>query len=208
MADNTCHFGINNFFADNGLPENDKTRLYYPADSNQLKAILEDVFNDEGLRFLFSTRSATPFILDEKGNPFFGSDYRFVPGKDEVVREGESGYVVSYGEMLYRSLDVVERLKTEGINVGLINKPTLNVADEEMMARLAVSGFVLVVESQNSKSGLGSRFGTWLLERGFKARYAHMGSSREGHGGLAEQIPYQGLGMDSIREKIMGLLSR
>jgi transketolase N-terminal domain/subunit len=35
MADNTCHFGINNFFSDNGVPENDATRLYFPADSNQ-----------------------------------------------------------------------------------------------------------------------------------------------------------------------------
>ena len=31
MADNTCHFGINNFFADNGLPENDNTRLVLPG---------------------------------------------------------------------------------------------------------------------------------------------------------------------------------
>jgi len=32
MADNTCHFGINNFFAANGLAEGDHTRLYFPAD--------------------------------------------------------------------------------------------------------------------------------------------------------------------------------
>ena len=70
------------------------------------------------------------------------------------------------------------------------------------------SGFVLVVETQNIKTGLGARFGTWLLERGFKARYARMGSSREGRGGLGEQIPYQGLGTDSIREKIMDLLNK
>ncbi|MEJ2057784.1 MAG: transketolase, partial [Desulfofustis sp.] len=63
MADNTCHFGINNFFADNGLAEGDLTRLYFPADVHQLRAMLARVFNDTGLRFIFSTRSATPFIL-------------------------------------------------------------------------------------------------------------------------------------------------
>jgi len=62
MADNTCHFGINNFFADNALAEGDLTRLYFPADALQLKAVLKTVFNDPGLRFVFSTRSATPFI--------------------------------------------------------------------------------------------------------------------------------------------------
>jgi transketolase C-terminal domain/subunit len=208
MADNTCHFGINNFFADNGLPENDKTRLYYPADSNQMRAILETVFNDDGLRFVFSTRSATPFVLDEDGEACFGGSYAFMPGKDEVIREGDQGYIISYGEMLYRCLDVVERLRADGVRVGLINKPTLNVVDEAMMEQLMGGGFVLVVETQNVNSGLGARFGTWLLERGFAALYARMGTSKEGHGGLGEQIPYQGLGADDIREMIMGLLAK
>ncbi len=206
MADNTCHFGINNFFADNGLPENDNTRLYFPADSNQMQAILKTVFNDDGLRFVFSTRSATPFILDENETPLFAGDYAFVPGKDEVIREGDQGVIVSYGEMLYRCLDVVERLRADGIRVKLINKPTLNVVDETMMAELMDNPFVLVVETQNIKTGLGVRFGTWLLERGFSARYARMGTSKGGRGGLSEQIPYQGLDPDSIRGNVMDLL--
>ena len=31
MADNTCHFGLNLFFADNGLEVHGKTPLYLPA---------------------------------------------------------------------------------------------------------------------------------------------------------------------------------
>jgi transketolase C-terminal domain/subunit/transketolase N-terminal domain/subunit len=207
MADNTCHFGVNNFFADNGLPENDRTRLYYPADSNQMRALLEKVFHDDGLRFVFSTRSATPYILDENGKPFFKADYRFVPGKDETIREGEDGTIVSYGEMLYRCLDVVDRLRSEGVRVGLVNKPTLNVVDNDMMKKVAEGSFIMVVESQNCKSGLGSRFGTWLLERGYHAAYAHLGVSKEGHGGLSEQIPYQGLSPADIRKKVRAMLA-
>jgi len=206
MADNTCHFGINNFFADNGLPEGDSTRLYFPADSHQMKAMLDVIFHDPGLRFIFSTRSATPFILDEAGNPLYGEDYRFIPGRDEVVREGQGGYIVSYGEMLYRCLDVVERLKQEGISVGLINKPTLNVPDEEMLARVGGSGFVLVVETQNVKTGLGMRYGSWLLQHGHAPRYAFMGSRREGHGGLGEQIPYQGIGIEDIIRQVREMM--
>src|SRR4030095_4764193 len=64
-ADNTCHFGINNTFANNGLPEDGhvKTRLYFPCDQHQFKACVKKIFNDEGLRFIFSTRSAVPDIL-------------------------------------------------------------------------------------------------------------------------------------------------
>jgi transketolase C-terminal domain/subunit/transketolase N-terminal domain/subunit len=206
MADNTCHFGINNFFADNGLPDNDQTRLYFPADSNQMRAILASVFNDPGLRFIFSTRSATPFILDENGDNFYGENYRFAAGRDEVVREGKDGYIVSYGEMLYRCLDAVERLRKDGIDVGLINKPTLNIIDEKILEKLGESPFVLVVETQNVKSGLGVRFGTWLLERGYRTKYARLGSAKEGRGGLGEQIPYQGLDTNNIRNKIKELV--
>ena len=135
MADNTCHFGINNMYADNGLDDGYETRLYFPADANQMNACVEKVFHDPGMRFIFSTRSKVPIVLDDAGNELFGNNYTFTPGKDEVVREGDAGYIVSFGDALYRSLDAVERLKQEGVNVGLINKSTLNVVDEEMMAK-------------------------------------------------------------------------
>ena len=206
MADNTCHFGINNFFADNGLAENDRTRLYFPADALQMKAVLESIFDDPGLRFVFSTRSGTPYILDEQGEQRYGAGYAFDPDRDEIIREGSDGYIVSYGEMLYRCLHVVETLKDEGLAIGLINKPVLNMVDEAMLARVGASPLVLVVETQNSKTGLGIRYGSWLLERGYAPKYGYMGTWKDGAGGLEEQIPYQGMGMEGIRERIMQLL--
>ncbi len=193
MADNTCHFGINNFFADGGLAEGDTTRLYFPADRHQMRAVVRRIFHDRGMRFVFSTRSGTPEILDDAGQPRYAGDYRFEPGRDEVVRQGRAGYVVSYGEMLYRALDAVERLREGGLDVGLVNKPTLNVVDEETLERVGRTRFALVVESQNRKSGLGVRYGTWLLERGFAPRYSHLGVVREGCGGLSEQVGHQGI---------------
>lgn len=206
MADNTCHFGINNFFADNGLAEHDRTRLYFPADALQLKAVLEAIFPNPGLRFVYSTRSATPYILNEQGEKFYGDGYTFKPDTDEVIREGRDGFIVAYGEMLYRCLHVVELLKQEGLQIGLINKPVLNVIDEAMLAKVGAGPMVLVVETQNSKTGLGSRYGSWLLERGYTPKYGSMGTWKDGAGGLSEQIPYQGLGMDAICERVREML--
>ncbi len=206
MADNTSHFGINNFFADHGLGADDTTRLYFPADALQLKAMLETTFNDEGLRFIYTTRSATPFIEKKTGGRFFEQGYSFIPGKDEIIREGTAGYIVSYGEMLYRCLHVVELLAGEGIDIGLINKPTLNVIDREMLARVGNTKMALVVETQNVKTGLGIRYGTWLLENGFTTNYGYLGTHREGQGGLTEQIPYQGLAIEDILAKVRTLL--
>ncbi|NOR24420.1 MAG: transketolase, partial [Desulforhopalus sp.] len=205
MADNTCHFGINNFFADNAVAEGDSTRLYFPADVLQLRAMLKEIFNDKGLRFVFSTRSATPCLLDDQGGSIFGDNYVFQPGQDEIIREGSDGYIVSYGEMTYRCLDAVLQLKAQGVNVGLINKPTLNVIDEDMIGRVGNSPFVLVVESQNTKTGLGVRYGTWLLERGLAPKYSYMGTSKIGHGGIVEQLPHQGLAVEDIKKKILSI---
>lgn len=206
MADNTCHFGLNSMFADNGLDDGYATNLYFPADPNQMRACVESIFFDPGLRFVFSTRSKVPAILDSDGNEFYGGNYTFVSGKDEVIREGTQGYIISFGETLYRALDAVERLKQEGIDVGLINKPTLNSVDEVMLTKIGGSPMALVVESFNQKTGLGSRFGSQLLERGYSPKYAHIGTHKEGCGGLWEQHPYQGIDPTGIMAKVKELL--
>ncbi len=205
MADNTCHFGLNNFFADNGLDDEDPpTRLYFPADGGQMTACVKRIFHDPGMRFVFSTRSKVPTLLDESGTELHGDGYAFEPGKDELIREASShgGFVVSFGETLYRALDAVERLRAEGVEVGLVNKPTLNVVDETMLAKIGASRFVLVAESLNRRTGLGSRFGTWLLQRGFHPRYDHVGTHREGCGGLWQHMGYQGIDSHQLQAKI------
>ncbi len=207
MADNTCHFGLNNFFADNGLEDDHHpTRLYFPADGGQMKACVEAVFHDRGLRFIFSTRSKVPDLLDAEGQELHGEGYVFEPGRDEVVREGEAGTIISFGDGLHRALDAVEKLRLEGIAVRLINKASLNVVDETMMETIGRSPFVLVVEAFNRRTGLGSRFGTWLLERGHNPRYAYLGTWREGCGGLWEQAPHQGIDSEGILSHVRALL--
>jgi len=223
MSDNTCHFGLNVFFADNGLEEAEgyQTRLYFPADCNQAKKLVErtfplqgDGFDNHGLRFVFTTRSKTPAILKEDGSELYGEGYTFVPDKDEVVREGTQGYIVSFGDALYRSLDAVLALKSEGIDVGLINKVTLNAVDKEMMEKLAKSPLVLVVEPLGYSTGLGSKFGSWLLETeyamngGVVGKFGRVATHQEGSGGLWEQAYYQGYDSESVQSKIKKMLNQ
>jgi transketolase len=209
MADNTCHYGINSMFADGGIESHhgpDNTRLYFPVDQHQFAACLKKIYHDEGLRFIFSTRAAVPDVLDEAGKSMFQGK-PFETGKDDLIRDAKGGgYVVSFGETVYRALDAVIRLQEQGVNVGLVNKPTINVYDETMMKKLAASPFVLVAEGWNVKTGLGSRFGSELLKRGFKGKYNNIGTHKEGPGGLWQQMPYQGLDPDGIMKAIKALL--
>ena len=210
MADNTCHFGLNNMFANNGLPddEHDQTRLYFPCDQHQFGACVRKIFNDPGLRFIFSTRSAVPDILKEDGKPFFGEGYKFETGRDDVIREAPAGggYVIAFGDTTYRALDAVIRLQEAGPKIGLINKATLNVNDPATMKRLKDAPFVLVVECFNVRTGVGSKFGTDLLKAGFKGKYNHLGAHKEGPGGLWQQMGYQGLDPDGIMKAVKALL--
>jgi transketolase len=208
MADNTCHFGINSMYADGGvMPSHgtDLTRLYFPADQHQFAACVKRIFTDASLRFVFSTRAAVPDLLDEDGRPLYAGK-PFEPGKDYMVRPSRGGgYVVALGEIVYRALDAVIRLNEQGLKVGLINKPTLNVYDEATMHQMAAAPYVLVAEGWNVKTGLGSRLGTELLKRGFKGKYANIGVHREGSGGLWQQIGYQGLDSGGIERAIRAL---
>jgi transketolase len=210
MADNTCHFGINSMFADGGLTPGhgeDTTRLYFPADQHQFAACVQRIFNDPGLRFLFTTRAPVPDILGDDGKPLYQGK-PFEPGKDHIVRAAPAGggYVVAMGEIVYRALDAVIRLQERGVAVGLINKSTVNVVDADMMKKLAGAAFVLVAEGWNVKTGLGSRFGSYLLQAGFKGRYDHIGTHREGCGGLWQQVGYQGLDPDGIMQAVQSLV--
>jgi transketolase len=210
MADNTCHFGINSMYADGGVTPGhgeDMTRLYFPADQHQFAACVKAIFKDPGMRFLFSNRAPVPDLLDDAGKPIY-KDVAFEKGKDFVVRDAASGggYIVSFGETVYRALDAVLTLKEKGTAVGLINKPTLNVWDPAMMKKLAAAPFVLVAEGYNVKTGLGSRFGSELLRYGFKGKYDHIGVHKEGSGGLWQQMGYQGLDPAGILKAVQKLM--
>lgn len=208
MSDNTCHFGVNNFFSDLGLKSQHapEIQLFFPADVHQTAQVVDRIFWQSGLRFIYTTRSKVPEILDEHGQPFF-AERKFELGKDDLVLgdDHDAGYIVSYGDALYRALDAARQLRLQGLKVGLVNKCHVNVVDEDMMELIGKSQFVLVVESQNLRTGLGLRLGTWLLERQLTPRFARLGTHREGCGGTWEQAYYQGYDSGSIVAKVLEL---
>ncbi len=211
MADNTCHFGLNNLFCDGGLEaDHDTTRAYFPGDPNQFCACVTSVFHDKGLRFVFSNRSKIPYILKEDGSKFYADGFKFVSGKDDIIREAKAGagggYVVSFGSTLHRALGAVDTLRKEGTGVGLICKATLNTIDPSTMTKLLASPFVLVAEEFNVKTGLGVRLGAELMKRGYKGNFNHIGTHTEGSGGLWRQMDYQGLGPEGITKAVKALV--
>ena len=104
--------------------------------------------------------------------------------------------------MLYRCLDAVTQLKEQGIDIGLINKPTLNAIDETMIKKVGASKLVAFVESQNEKSGFGNNYAKALLQHNLTPKFLHLAAIKPGQGGIWEQIPHQELDPASIVKKI------
>jgi transketolase len=205
MADNTCHFGINVFFGDNGLAEHGVSPLYMPADCKQANKMVHRVFWDEGIRFFYSLRSKVPDLLKPDGSKYYTDDYVFEPGKDEILLEGTAGYVVAVGDCMYRANDAVLNLREQGIDVGLVNKPTLNILDEESTKKVGSAPFVLVVEPFNKANSLGVKYGYWLSKLGCSTVYDHIGIDKNGSGGLWEHAYHQGYDSESVQATVKAL---
>ena len=131
-----------------------------------------------------------------------------------MIREGTAGYVVAFGDILYRALDAVERARKSGLDVGLINKATLNVVDAAAMEKIAAAPLCLVVEPLGKKTGLGSKFGSWLLSTehaqagNTMCKFGHIAVHHEGCGGLWEQAYHQGYDSASIQAKVKAMASK
>ena len=98
-------------------------------------------------------------------------------------------------------------MRAEGIDVGLINKPTLNICDEETTKKVGSTGFALVVEPLSSKTGVGAKYGYWLAKLGLPKMplFDNIGINKGGEGGLWEHAYEQGYDSASIQAAVKKL---
>src|SRR3989338_6270823 len=201
MGDGDCHFGDLAWRVD--APG---VAMYLPADVHQAQSLMRDVVGrtTHPLRFVFTPRSETPVILKEDGTPFYDESYKFTFGKDDLVRTGGNGYIVTTGAaMLTRVLDAVAQLRYEGIEMGVIYSSVPNVLDRSTIQQLQGVHLVLIVDEQRVGRGLGVRYGSWMMEQGVRFdHYAQMGATEPGRGGTRLQMFNQGLEPGQIIAKV------
>jgi 1-deoxy-D-xylulose-5-phosphate synthase len=78
-------------------------------------------------------------------------------GRAEVLGWGNDGMIIAYGTLLGACRRAADRLRTEGLDVGLINARFAKPIDEETILRaIRESGFVLTVEEGTLAGGFGS----------------------------------------------------
>ncbi|MHB1391757.1 MAG: 1-deoxy-D-xylulose-5-phosphate synthase [Clostridia bacterium] len=82
-------------------------------------------------------------------------------GKSEVLVEGADGVIITEGNLVYRALEVYERLKQAGRSFTVINARFLKPLDEKMLLKLAKKHKIIYTLEDNIISG---GFGSSILE--------------------------------------------
>ena len=149
-----------------------------------------------------------PDILKEDGNPLFGARIQFEPGKDDIVREAPAGggYVVCFGDTRLpraRRGHPPARAGREGRPDQQVHAERHRRSNDEDPRGGPVRARRRRLQRQD-RPGFPLR--SELLKAGFKGKYNHIGTHKEGCGGLWQQMGFQGLDPEGITKAVKALL--
>ena len=172
--------------------------IFMPADPNQTDRIVRYVACHRGNCFVGMGRSKMPMVLDLSGEPFFGKDYEFMPGKADWLRRGKPGSctIISYGATIPYVMNAWQELKKAGMEVGVLNMASIKPVDEEAIVEAAGQGPILTVEDHVVTTGIGSIVARTLAGRGISQRIKCLGVRQYGCSGKPADL-YKMNGMDS-----------
>jgi transketolase len=154
-ADGATQAGLQDIAVMRSMPN---MHVYQPATPVETAAMVDYVCRTREPVYLRIARSPVAEL--------FGSDYEFVPGRGQVVREGSDVVVFSSGPPLHAALAAAAELEGE-ISVAVVNLPSLKPVDTELIveraerAKLAIS-----VEDHDIAGGLGGIVAEVMSERG------------------------------------------
>lgn len=77
-------------------------------------------------------------------------------GKAEVLSWGQDGTILACGTMLPQAVAAAERLRAEGLSVGVVNARFVKPVDEDVIVKAASVGFVITIEENALMGGFGS----------------------------------------------------
>ncbi len=181
--------------------------IYFPADPNQTDHIIRTVAQRPGNVFVGMGRSKVPVITDEEGQPFFGPEYRFEPGRGDWLRTGTAGTIITFGSMVARCLQVREILKEKGYEVGVLNLASIRPFPREDLLKAAKLGPIMVVEDHLEETGLGTLCARELALAGLSVPLKLKGLKHYASSGKPDELLAQaGLDVETLVQEMEALL--
>ncbi len=156
--------------------------VLYPSDAVATEKLLEQMALGKGVYFLRTSRPKTPVI--------YGNDEKFPIGGAKVLRQnaGDKVTIVAAGVTLFEALKAADQLKSEGINVTVIDAYSIKPLGKDVILAAAKKtvNTVITVEDHYSEGGLGDAVAGELSVEGIKVhKLAVVGMP---HSGKAEEL--------------------
>ena len=182
--------------------------LCAPRDASDVERMLELGLKHEGPVFLRFPRDNCPAaerIHRSERQPM-------IPGRAEILVEGEAVVIWAYGALVRQALEAAERLRRKGLSVGVVDARFAKPLDVELLARQAQTARWIVTLEEHQRAG---GFGSAVLETlnmlpnvsarvrvlAVPDRFVDHKSSRE------EQLSELGLDADGIERTVRALLA-
>ena len=173
-----------------------------PADAGQCIKAIRQSYYYQGPMIIRINRGGSP-------NVYANNDYEFVFGKAIETLPGKDVAIIATGSCVYEGLMAAKKLQAKGISARVVDMHTIKPFDYDMLAKCAEEvPAIVTVEEASINGGLGSCCAEWLMEHGYKGKFARVGLPDEFAllGGLEDVYHYYKMDADGITEKVLGLL--
>ncbi len=149
---------------------------YYPlyAQFPGLRVVVPSTPYDAKGLLLHALRSNDPVLFLEhrellglKG-PVPEGDYEIPFGQAAIVREGKDATVVALTRMVPRTVELADKLASEGISIEVIDPRTVAPLDVETIGRsVAKTGRLLIADEGFGPFGIGAEIAAYIADRHF-----------------------------------------
>ena len=150
------------------------------SDDAQTKWAIREISEFEGPVYLRLCRLATPKIYENE---------KFERGKGIQLGEGTDATIIATGVVVSEAIEAMEKLKSKGINIRIVDMHTIKPIDEELVLKCAKeTGAILTCEEHSIIGGLGSAVSEYLSGV-FPIPVMRVGVNDEfGRSGKADQV--------------------
>jgi transketolase len=174
-----------------------------PCDAHEIEQVVPAIAAHHGPVYMRLLRGQVPVVLDEYG-------YKFELGKAKLIRDGKDVLIISSGLLTMRTLEAVQALADDRVDVGVLHVPTVKPLDAETILREAGKSGRLVVVAENHSviGGLGEAVAGLLMRSGIHPTFRQIGLPDEflDAGALPTLHDQYGISAAAIAKQIKGWL--
>jgi transketolase len=152
--DGASHQAIDDISIMRTLPN---MRVIVPADGIETEQAVEYAVNTGGPFYIRLGRAKFPVVFDR--------EYKFIPGKASIIKDGNDATIIACGLMISESLKAAQILEQDGIYVRILNISEIKPIDKGAIIKAAKETRAIVTAEEHSIiGGLGSAVAEVLSE--------------------------------------------